>query len=219
MSMFSRMSDIIQANINAMLDKAEDPQKVIRLIVQEMEETMVELRSVAARHLAEKKHLERKVSAESRKMDDWQTKAELAMQKGRDDLARAALIEKHQAQQKLEELQTQFATLDEAVDNIQQDCGRLNEKLAEARSKQKTLAMRKESAAVRLKAKTKQQEVNIDRAISKFELYERRIDDLEAQVDAFEVVKPQADLAAQITQLQTDDNIEKELDALRKKVA
>lgn len=219
MGMFSRMSDIVQANINAMLDKAEDPQKVIRLIVQEMEETLVELRSVAARHLADKKQLERQISKLEQQVADWHTKAELAINKGRDDLARAALAEKHQAQQKCEAMQKDFTVIDENLSKLQEDTGRLNSKLAEARAKQKTLAIREQSVSARLKMKNEQQVVRIDEAIGKFEQYQRRIDDLEAQVDAYDLTAPANSLNAQFAELENNSKLEDELAALKRKVA
>ena len=219
MGMFSRMSDIVQANINSILDKAEDPHKVIRLIIQEMEETLVEVRSVAAKSLADKKELTRKQSKYQAKASDWQSKAQLAMEKGREDLARAALIEKQQCQLQADQLQSELDVVEESLGKLQDDTARLQEKLTEARSRQKALDVRHKSAAVRLKVKTTHQVERIDDAIAKFEHYERRIDDLEAQVEAYDMGKEGSSLAAEITQLQTDDNIEKELEALRKKVA
>lgn len=219
MGMFSRMSDIVQANINAILDKAEDPEKVIRLIVQEMEETMVELRSVAARNLADKKELTRKSEHLQAKAEDWQQKAELAMEKGREDLARAALVEKHQLQQQAEGLDKELTVIEEALTNLQQDTARLQEKLQEAKAKQKSLMLRQQSASVRLKAKAKQQEHNIEQVIGRFEQYENRIDHLEAQVEAYDMVHGQQSLSAQFAELENNEKIDHELAALKKKVA
>ncbi len=219
MGMFSRMTDIVQANINAILDKAEDPQKVIRLIIQEMEETLVEVRSVAARSLADKKHLQRKQDKAQKQLNEWHDKAQLAVEKDREDLARAALVEKSKVQSNLEQYAQEMATIEEAIGKLQEDTGRLQEKLKEARSRQKALDIRQKSATVRLKVKTNAQVERIDDAIAKFEMYERRIDDLESQVDAYDLVTKEHSLSAEIEQLAIDDNIEKELQALRKKIA
>jgi phage shock protein A len=217
--MFSRISDIVQSNLNAMLDKAEDPQKVIRLIIQEMQETLVELRSVAARNLADQKSYQRKIDSATSKSNEWQNKAELAISKGREDLARSALIEKQKVTEQLDVLQQQQASIEENLTKLQEDAGRLQEKLAEAKAKQKSLIMRQQTADVRLKVKAKQATVQIEDVITRFENYENKIDDLEAQIDAYDVVGAEKSLAAEFRELEKDENIEAELEALKKKVA
>jgi phage shock protein A len=217
--MFSRISDIVQSNLNAMLDKAEDPQKVIRLIIQEMQETLVELRSVAARNLADQKSYQRKIDSATSKSNEWQNKAELAISKGREDLARSALIEKQKVTEQLDVLQQQQASIEENLTKLQEDAGRLQEKLAEAKAKQKSLIMRQQTADVRLKVKAKQATVQIEDVITRFENYENKIDDLEAQIDAYDVVGAEKSLAAEFRELEKDGNIEAELEALKKKVA
>ncbi|WP_299083458.1 phage shock protein PspA [uncultured Paraglaciecola sp.] len=219
MGMFSRMSDIVQANINAILDKAEDPAKVIKLLIQEMEETLVELRSVAATNLAEKKQLQRQVSKLQQQIAAWQSKATLAVEKNREDLARAALVEKHHSQQSLSALVEEQSVIDESLTKIQSDMGKLQDKLVEARAKQKSLVVRERSVAVRMTAKNKVHSVKIDDAIIRFEQYERRIDDLESQVDAYDLVEESHGLNAQFDALEAESQIEQELAALRKKVA
>ena len=149
MGIFSRFTDIVNSNINSLLDKAEDPEKVIRLIIQEMEETLVEIRSVAAKNLAEQKHIDRKVAQLQKQAQMWQNKAKLAVEKGRDDLARAALNEKHQADAKVVEAEQGKQQIDELITTIQDDTVRLQAKLTEARSKQKSLAARKQSSATK----------------------------------------------------------------------
>ena len=219
MSMFSRISDIVQSNLNAMLDKAEDPQKVIRLIIQEMQETLVELRSVAARNLADQKSYQRKIDSASGKSAEWQKKAELALSKNREDLARSALIEKQKMNEQLEALQQQQAVISENLAKLQEDAGRLQEKLVEAKAKQKSLVMRQQTADVRLKAKSKQATVQIDEVITRFENYQTKIDDLEAEIDAYDVVGSEKSLAAEFRELEKDGDVEAELAALKKKVA
>ncbi|MGJ8679971.1 phage shock protein PspA [Paraglaciecola sp.] len=219
MGMFSRMSDIVQANINAILDKAEDPVKVVKLLIQEMEETLVELRSVAASNLAEKRHLQRQLDKLKQQTKDWQSKATLAMEKGREDLAKAALVEKHAGQQKVTALTQEMDVVEESLSKLQADTGKLQDKLVEARAKQKSLVIRERSASVRMTAKNKTHSIKIDDAIVRFEQYERRIDDLEAQVDAYDLVNESQGLDAQFQELENESAIEKELEALRKKVA
>lgn len=219
MSMFSRMSDIIQSNINAMLDKAEDPEKVIRLIIQEMEETLVELRSVAAKQIAEQKFLSRKVSKLEAQAKEWQNKAQLAIEKDKESLARAALVERQSVLQKVEELKAQAIQVEDALGKLQDDTARLNEKLAEARAKQKAMAIRKNSVGVRLKAKQVEHSTKVNDAMARFDSYERRIDELEAQVDAYDLTAESQSLESQFRELEANDVIEKELAALKAKAA
>ncbi|WP_158965513.1 phage shock protein PspA [Paraglaciecola sp. L3A3] len=219
MGMFSRMSDIVQANINAILDKAEDPVKVVKLLIQEMEETLVELRSVAATNIAEKRQLQRQIETLTKQSTDWQEKASLAMEKDREDLAKLALVEKHASQQKLISLTAEMATVEESLVKLQADTGKLHDKLTEARSKQKSLIIRERSAAVRITAKNKTHSVKIEDAILRFEQYERKIDDLESQVDAYDLVNDSQGLNAQFQALESASQIEQELAELRKKVA
>lgn len=221
MGMFSRISDIVQANINAMLDKAEDPEKVIRLIIQEMEETLVEIRSVAAKNLAEQKQLDRQIVGLQKQADNWQQKAQLAVDKQRDDLARAALTEKHGVEVKIAALEEQKTQLDDLIKNIQEDTARLQSKLNEARSKQKSLVVRKQNSAVRLQAKQTVNSNAVEDAVTRFEQYESRVEALEAQVDAFDIVPSSseaANLEQQFAQLEKDDNVEAELAKMKAKL-
>lgn len=217
MGMFSRLSDIVQANLNAMLDKAEDPEKIVRLIIQEMEETMVELRSVAAKYLAEKKQLEREFANAGKQAEQWQAKASLAIEKDKESLARAALVEKQSFVQKQQDIQKQLDELEEALNRLQNDTAALAEKLTEAKAKQKAIVVRKSSASVRLKAKQVEHSDKLASAMSRFDEYEQRIEGLEAQVDAYDVVPGSAasDLESQFKALEADDAIEAELAALK----
>ena len=218
MGMFSRFTDIINANINAMLDKAEEPEKMIKLIIQQMEETLVEVRSTAAKQIAEKKTVMRNVRDMEKRVDNWQKKAELALSKGREDLAKSALIEKQNCTQKLVEFNAELAQLDEYLMAVQQDSQRLQDKLTEAKRKQEAFAMRQQSAEVRLKVREKAAIYNIDEAISKFERYQQKIDRVEAEVEAYDMTASK-DLDSQFRELENDENIEQELEQLKKKVA
>ena len=219
MGMFSRINDIVQANINAMLDKAEDPEKIIRLIIQEMEETLVEVRTDAARYIAKQKTLARQIDGANKEISGWQDKAQLAMNNDKESLAKAALIEKQKYVNKLASLEEQHKHLSESIDKIQQDTSRPNSKLAEAKAKQKTLVQRKNSAQTRLKVKQADHESKIDDAMTRFENYEQRIDYLEAQVDAYDLTQSNEanSLQAQFDAMQADEAIEKELEELKKK--
>ncbi|MDP5030202.1 MAG: PspA/IM30 family protein [Paraglaciecola sp.] len=219
MGLISRMSDIVQANVNAILDKAEDPAKVLKLLIQEMDEALVELRSVAASNLAEKKRIQRKSEKMALQVEAWQAKAALAMEKQREDLARAALAEKHQCQQKLCSYEAELSCVETSLTDLQADTAKLHEKLTEARLKQNSLVIRERSAAVRLQVKANTHADRIEAAIGRFEHYERRIDDLESQVDAYDLVSSSQDLNSQFVQLEAAEKIEHELAMLRKKVA
>jgi phage shock protein A len=218
MGLFSRFTDIINANLNNMLDKAEDPEKMIRLIIQEMEETLVEVRSTAAKHIAEKKTVLRQVSVIESSIDDWQSKAELALEKSRDDLAKMALTEKQKCTAQLNDVQKELIQLDEFLANIQNDSQRLQDKLSDAKRRQEAYTLRQKSAQVRLKVREKAAIYNIDEAISKFERYQQKIDRVEAEVEAYDMTQNQ-DLESQFRSLVTDENLEVEFAELKKKVA
>jgi phage shock protein A len=156
MGMFSRINDIVQANINAMLDKAEDPEKIIRLIIQEMEETLVEVRTDAARYIAQQKTLTRQMDGATKQINGWQDKAQLAMNNDKEALAKAALIEKQKYVAKLASLEEQQAHLTETIEKIQEDTSRLNSKLAEAKAKQKNLGSAQKLSANSLESEASQ---------------------------------------------------------------
>lgn len=218
MGMFTRFADIINANINSMLDKAEQPEKMIRLIIQEMEETLVEVRSTAAKHIAEQKTLNRQIASLEKSAASWQEKAELAISKGRDDLAKSALAEKHKVKQQVTTLQDEAEKLEEFLASVQEDGQRLQTKLAEAKRRQEALLLRQESAEVRLKVREKSAQYNIDEAINRFERYQQKIERVEAEVEAYDMTQNQ-DLESQFRALENDDNIDQELATLKQKVS
>lgn len=219
MGLFTRMSDIVQSNINALLDKAEDPEKMIKHLILEMQDTLVEVRSVAATVLADKKQIERRIHKLEIESTNWQNKAQIALQKDREDLARAALGEKQRVAQALDGLYEQLNEVNEAIGKLQSDSSQLNDKLLEAKAKQKTLMIKQRTQSTRLKLRSSDAYSKVDTAIVKFDQYERRIDDLEAQVDAFDLVSETKSLDAQLAELEANDEIEKQLTELRKKVA
>ncbi len=217
MGLFSRFTDIVNANLNNMLDKAEHPEKMIRLIIGEMEETLVEVRSTAAKNIAEQKTLARKVKSAQEGVVHWHDKAEVALNKGREDLAKAALTQKHKCQAELTQLIDEDGQLTELLIAIQDDAQRLQDKLNEAKRRQEALLFRQESAEVRLKVREKAVIHNIDEAMAKFERYQQKIDHLEAQVESYDFTENK-DLSTQISELEQDDSVENELAAMKKKV-
>lgn len=218
MGVFSRFTDIVNANINAALDRAEDPEKIVRLIVTEMEETLVEIRANTAGYLADKKTFERKLDKLAEQSKHWQGKAELALSKDREDLARAALVEKQKADEQVAQVESDITKLDEILAALQEDSARLNEKLAEAKAKQNTIEMRQTSAVTRLKVKQQTHRSDIDDAIARFDSYESKIDDLEAQIEAYDTTNVTL-LSAEFRKMETDSKVDDELNALKKKVA
>lgn len=216
MGMFSRINDIVQANLNAMLDKAEDPEKIIRMIIQEMEETLVEVRSDAARFIAEQKTSNRQLLAVNKEVNNWQRKAQLAMDNDKGSLAKAALVEKHKYVDKAAAINEQLTQLSESIEKLQIDTARLNEKMREAKQKQKALITRKQTVSARLKVKTSQNSTKIDDAMMRFEHYEQRIDHLEAQVEAYDLPEKTVSLNEEFADLERDETIENELAELKK---
>ncbi|MEW6999678.1 phage shock protein PspA [Colwelliaceae bacterium BS250] len=217
MGMFSRITDIINANINSMLEKAENPEKMIRLIIQEMEETLVEVRSAAAKNIAQKKSFTRHLAEAETNIAQWQAKAELALSKGRDDLAKSALQQKNKIMQERTSLQQELSVVDDLLNAVQEDSQRLQDKLSEAKNRQKSMLMRQKSAEVRLKARATVNTGNIERSLEKFERFQQKVDEVEAQVDAYDFTKNQS-LASQFADLENEDIIEQELQAMKKKV-
>ena len=218
MGIFTRFSDIVNSNINAILDKAEDPEKIVRLMIQEMEDTLVEVRSAAARSIADKKDLNRKLTALERDQDEWDSKAELALRKGREDLAKAALVEKSRATAAAEAVKADYQAVDEGLAKLNEDISRLEAKLQDAKARQKSLLARHKTANGRLAARRKIHENKIDDAMVRFEQYTRRIDDVEGRVEAYDMGLPK-DLNHEIAGLAAEESIEKDFDALKKRVA
>jgi len=216
MGIFSRFTDIVNSNINALLDKAEDPEKMVRLIIQEMEDTLVEVRSASAKTLANKKEIVSQINKYQADANDWQAKAELALSKDRDDLARAALQEKKKSAEAAETLNNELTVVEQQISKLQDEIGQLQDKLADAKSRQKTIIMRQKTASSRLEVKRTLDSTKVDSAMGRFEQYERKIDDLESQVDAYDLGKKT--LNDEFAELETGDKIDEELAALKARV-
>lgn len=216
MGIFSRFSDIINSNINALLDKAEDPEKMVRLIIQEMEDTLVEVRSTSAKTIAEKKDLQRVISRLQDEVNEWQAKAELALSKDRDDLARSALVERQKAADQAETVNRDIEALDQHIAKLQDEVAQLQEKLADAKARQKAILMRQQTVASRLEVKKTLDSSRIQDAMYKFERYEQKIDSMEAQVEAYDLGKKT--LRDEFAELAAQDKIDSELAALKAKL-
>jgi phage shock protein A len=217
MSIFSRFNDIIHSNINAMLEHAEDPEKIIRLVIQEMEDTMVEVRTNAARTIADQKTLRRQLDRLEGESIQWEQKAELAINKGRDDLARAALAEKARIQTAIEQLEKESAIVAEQLEGLNHDIGQLQAKLTEAKTRKKTLDMRWKTANNRLKVRNKLSDSRVDDAMLQFEHLERKMDTLEGRVEAHDLGQERT-LEEEFADLAAEDSIEQELAELKKRL-
>lgn len=215
MGIFSRMSDIVNSNINALLDSAEDPEKMIRLIIQEMEDTLVEVRSSSARVLADRKTAERKRAQVSQEVNNWEEKAKLAISKGREDLARAALQEKRVIEQELEVVSTELAATDEHIGQLNDEIAQLQQKLSDAKAKQKAMLMRSQTVHSRMAVKRQVHRSELDEAFNKFDKFERRMDNLEGELEAMDLGR-EGGLAAEIDALREDDSLNEELEALKR---
>ena len=218
MGIFSRMSDIINSNINALLDSAEDPEKMIRLIIQEMEDTLVEVRSSSARVLADRKTAERKRGQIALEAAGWEEKAKLAISKGREDLARAALQEKRIIEQELEAVGAELTATDDHIDQLNEEISQLQQKLSDAKAKQKALLMRSKTVESRMAVKRQVNRSELDQAFNKFDKFERRMDNLEGELEAMDLGR-EGGLAAEIEALQQDEWLSEELERLRESMA
>jgi phage shock protein A len=216
MGIFSRMTDIINSNINSMLDQAEEPEKMVRLIIQEMEDTLVEVRSSSARVLADRKEAARRLEQVRDEAASWEEKARLAISKDREDLARAALQEKRAIEEEVAMVEAELVATDEHIAQLNSEVGQLQQKLDDARAKQKALTMRSKTVESRIKVKRQMHREALDDAFHRFDRFERRMDTLESQLESMDLgreVPP--DLAAQITALQDDERISDELERLK----
>jgi len=212
---FSRTRDIIAANVTDLLDKAEDPAKMIRMIILEMEETLVEVRASAARTIADQKEMRRHIAKLEKLQESWTEKAELALSKGREDLAKAALVEKQKAADMCEQLNEEIAVLDEALRASEEDINKLQTKLREARARQNSIVTRMESATNRMRLREMTNGSRMQDAFSRFDVLERRVDLAEGRADAAGLGSAPKTLDEEIAELRSSEKVDAELEALK----
>ncbi len=217
MGIFSRFNDIVNSNINALLERAENPEKIIRLVIQEMEDTLVEVRTNAARTIADQKTLTRRLERMYDELSEWDQRAELALQKNREDLARSALTEKTSLAKVITRLEQDRVEIEEQRQQLGNDIARLQEKLAEAKARKKSLLMREDTARSRIKTRGSLNDTRVDEAMENFEHLERKMDTLEGKVESYDLGRERS-LEEEFADLAADEGIEQELAALKKRM-
>jgi phage shock protein A len=218
MGIFSRLADIVNSNLNALLASAEDPEKIIRLIIQEMEDTLVEVRSSAVRSIAERRELERRLEALRREEEDWQSKAELALTRGREDLARGALLARSHRAQARASVEQQVAVLVAGLAQQNEDISKLQTKLADAKAREQGFASRRTTAGNRLRVREKLHDERINDAFLRFETAERQLDQMEGRVEAYDLGRTPGrgpTLDEELATLAADASMNDELEALK----
>ena len=214
MGVFSRLSDIISSNINAMLERAEEPEKMVRLMIQEMEDTLVEIKASCAGAMATKKHIQREAQQVHDRVTRWEEKAQLAVNKGREDLAREALMEKRRYRERTTALEEELLQSDAVIDQYQSDIGQLEDKLSTAREKQRLLIQRHIQAQKHKRAQTDIHRFENSDALLRFEQFESRIDRMEAEAELVNAHRKPT-LEEEFDRLESDEEIEQELAALK----
>lgn len=218
MGIFSRARDIIQANVNDIMDRAEDPSKTIRLAIMEMEETLAEVRASAARTIADQKEMRRLIVRMEQAQMNWATKAEFALSKGREDLAAAALMEKQKLGQDIAMHRHEVESLDEQLGLHQDDIAKLEAKLREARTRQNALLSRLETAQNRARVQAMTRGARVEEAFSRFELMERRVDLAEGRAEAYDLTPLPRSLDDEIADMRATDEVAAELEQLKAKM-
>jgi phage shock protein A len=217
MSVFKRFSDVLNSNLNAMLDKAENPEKLVRMIIGEMENTLLNVRTESAKTIADKKQMERQIKNFEAEIESWQKRAELALAKGREDLAKQALQEKHRIEQAIEAQTKEFSLLEVAIERLDHDIAKLQSKLNEAVARRKAIVARHETVKATIHLRKRIDTKNIDEALGRFDRFEKRMDELEAEVEAMDLGR-NVSLSQQIDSLQDEDELDKELEELKAKL-
>ena len=214
MGIFTRFKDIVTANMNSMLDKAEDPEKMIKMMIREIEDTLVELKTSCAGAIASKKTVQRNLDNVRERLEQWNTRAELAVQKGRDDLAREALLEKRRFSTKIDVLEQEFTQHAALVEQYQEEIRQLEDKLKSSREKQRMLVQRQIHAKRKLQAQEDIRRMDNHETLARFDKMENRIEQMEAEADLVNY-GTKSTLDEQFEEIIMDDDIEQELQRLK----
>ena len=218
MGVFKRMRDIVGANVNSMLDKAEDPEKLVRYMVREMEDAIIEVKASIANLMAAKRKIARERSLVERHVADWEAKAELAVTRGRDDLAREALVAKRRHADRLESITKEDAHIDDLLTQAKHDLSQIEDKLKQVRERQRVLVHRHKQAIRRKRTETAIRKIDTSDVMARFDTFENRIERMESEAELVNFGRG-ASVEAQLGEMARDEDIEKELAALKQKNA
>ncbi|WP_419905871.1 phage shock protein PspA [Kiloniella sp.] len=218
MSIFSRLTDIVNSNVNSLLDRAEDPEKMARLMIQEMEDTLIEVRSSSVKAIADKKDIEKKLVSLEASQAEWASKAEFALSKGRDDLAKGALLAKRKIEEQAEALKNELSFIDESLAKSSEDLAKLQAKLDEAKAKKKSMEIRLNTAEKRVKLRKTTYDGRVDDALARYDNLERKITELDAEADSYDLGRKKS-LNDEFSELEADSEIADELASLKAKMA
>ncbi|MCY4470748.1 MAG: phage shock protein PspA [Thiotrichales bacterium] len=218
MTIFSRITDIINANINALLERAEDPPKMIRLMIQEMEDTLVEVRSQSVRTIADKREIERKIERLETNGREWEDKAAFALGKGREDLAKSALLVKRKLDDQAALLRDELALIEESLMRHTEDLAKLQAKIDEAKTRKSAIELRMKTAKGRVRVRDALHDDRIDDALNRYGTLERRIDELEAGAEVYDMGKAKT-LEQEFAELEAEADVAEDLAKLKARVA
>jgi len=218
MGIFTRFRDIVSSNINAMLDAAEDPEKMIRLMILEMEETLIEMKSAAAGTLATRERVSRSLADIRQRADRWEQNTRLALSRNREDLAREALAERRHLLDQAASLEAELAASEHLAADHREQIALLEKKLTSAREKQRLLIQRHVQATQKVRALHQIREVETGNTVIRFDQFEARIAQMEA---AAGLIRPATapNLEQQMADLERDSDIEKELQRIKAETA
>ena len=218
MTIFSRITDIINANLNALLERAEDPAKMIRLMIQEMEDTLVEVRSQSVRAIADKREIERKIDRLETSGREWEDKAAFALGKGREDLARSALLVRRKLEDQAALLRDELEVIEASLARHSEDLARLQAKIDEAKARKSSIELRMKTAKGRVRVRDALHDGRVDDALQRFGSLERRIDELEAGAEVYDMGKAKT-LEQEFAELEVDGDVAEDLAKLKARVA